>query len=265
MTAIIEQHNRCKQKFSVILLIPLLISCSHRINQATISPSVKSQLSEEVRLMDQKDQLYRWKIIFGELDDALADSLSKLPTEQKIKHIKKAGSPEYKLSKRQYDSLVQLQKNLDAANQVRIIQIYETYGWPGSNLIGKEAGLVGVMMLHFPVPLKLSLYPKLKREYKGGNINGTSVARMYDKYLLEVKKPLLYGMFDHYDSTTKATLPPMIKNIKKTNRARRKLGLPPLEKYRISKSISSNVKRIVVGELQLTGYAATTEIFKIRC
>lgn len=220
---------------SIFLCAALLAgtACTPHINQARVDPAVKEQLTAEILEMDRKDQQYRWQLIFGETDLAVVDSLSKLPTAQYAKHIKKRGAPDSKLSPAQYDTIQYAQDSLDAANQARILEIYRTYGWPGKELVGKGAGLVTIMTLHFPDSLKLALYPKLKKEYKRGHISGSAVAHMYDRYLLEQRQPLLYGMFKHYDSATKATVPPMISDIKQTNKARKKLGLPPLEQYRL--------------------------------
>ena len=79
----------------------------------------------------------------------------------------------------------------------------------------------------------VALYPQLKKEYKRGHISGNAVAHMYDKHRLLNKQPLLYGMFTHFDSASKKNLPPMISYIKKTNKARKKLGLPPLEQFQL--------------------------------
>lgn len=219
----------------VIWSLLLLSSCAPYIKQAQVDPAVKSRLTAEILDMDKKDQLYRWVLLFGETDLAIVDSLSQLPTEQKIKHIKKRGAPGNKFNDSQYDAIKKLQDSLDGANRDRILQIYQAYGWPGKELVGvKAAGLIGTLMLHFPDSLMVNLYPKLIKEYKRGNISGSNVAHMWDKHLLLNKKPLLYGMFKHVDTVTKATLPPMIRDIRKTNKARKKLGLPPLEQYRLA-------------------------------
>jgi|GEM_PF-5901936 len=218
----------------LILFTTVLVSCSRHLNQAKVEPSIKIKLTEEILEMDKKDQLFRWQLLFGETDLALVDSLSKLPTAEKVKHIKKKGAPENKLTDRDYDEIQRMQDSIDQANRKRILQVYKTYGWPGKTLVGKAAPYVTIMSLHFPDSLMVALYPKLKKEYKRGNISGSAVAQMYDKHLLLNKQPLLYGMFQHYDSASKKNLPPMIKNITETNKARKKLGLPPLEKYRLN-------------------------------
>jgi len=211
-------------------------ACTPYVKQAQVDTTVKSQLTAEILEMDKKDQQYRWQLVFGETDLAVVDSLSKLPTAEKVKHFKKRGAPNNKLTEAQYDAIQRAQDSLDKANQDRILEIYRTYGWPGKELVGRGAGLVSIMMLHFPDSLKLALYPQLKKEYKRGHIAGSAVATMYDRYLLEQNQPLLYGMYKHFDSASKKDLPPMISDIEQTNKARKKLGLPPLEQYRLAGS-----------------------------
>lgn len=225
---------------TMFLLLFVFPACAPYPKQAQIDPAIKEQLTAEILEMDKKDQLYRWQLLFGEPDLAVVDSLLKLPTAQYVKHLKKRGAPGNKLTDAQYDSIQQFQDSLDNANQDRILQIYHAYGWPGKELVGKAAPYVTIMMLHFPDSLMVALYPKLKKEYKRGNISGSAVAHMYDKHLLLNNQPLFYGMFTQFDSTSKADLPPMIRDVKKTNKARKKLGLPPLEKYRMVGKVENN-------------------------
>lgn len=215
-----------------ILSTLLFAACSRHYTQANIDSATKVRLTEEILEMDKKDQQFRWQLLFGETDLAIVDSLSKLPTSEKVKHIRKKGALGSKLTDSHYDDIQRTQDSIDQVNQGRILQIYQTYGWPGNKLVGKAAPFVTIMMLHFPDSLMVALYPKLKKEYKRGNVSGSAIAHMYDKHLLLNKKPLLFGMFEHYDSASKKTLPPMVENIKKTNKARKKLGLPALEKFR---------------------------------
>lgn len=221
--------------FTVSSSLLFLSACTSHVKQAQVDPAVKSRLTAEILEMDKKDQLYRWQLLFGEPDLAIVDSLSKLSPAQYVKHLKKKGTPAYGLTDSQYNSIQRLQDSLDKANQDRILQIYHTYGWPGKELVGSKAsGVVGILMLHFPDSLMVALYPKLKKEYKRGNVSGSNLAHMWDKHLLLNRQPLLYGMFKHTDTATKTILPPMIRDIQKTNKARKKLALPPLEQYRLA-------------------------------
>jgi hypothetical protein len=219
----------------IILIIIQLIGCAAPINQALVDPSVKQQLTQEILDLDKLDQQYRWQIIFGETDVKIIDSLLKLPSSQMLKNYKKPTSPDYPLPRHIYDSITTLQSNLDNIVREKILYIYKKYGWPGRNLVSPKAtGIATLALIHFPDPIKKRLYPKLKKEYKNGHIQGKDLALMYDKLLLSQQKPLLYGMFMHYDSVSRTSLPPEIRNIEQTNNARKALGLEPLSKYRIS-------------------------------
>jgi hypothetical protein len=215
---------------SYLFLIPVVaLSCVHRtIPQASLPPVVRERIKNEILDMQAKDQAYRWQIMFGELDNQKIDSILKLSPEEQVKNIK-LGKSNYPLSPKQRDSLLDVQGKLDSINDDRILAIYKEYGWPGKNLVGtRAAGVVDIITLHFPDSIQLRLIHSLRKEYKRGNIEGASIARLYDKYQMDNNSDLLYGMF------TKDTLGkslPVIKDITRTNKARKALGLPPLTEY----------------------------------
>lgn len=191
-------------------------------NQDLVHQSVKDSIRNELDIMDQRDQQFRWQIMFGELNSNRLDSLQKLPDSIKIKIFRKMHTPAYGLTVVQFDSLNALQDALDKKNQQSICEIFEKYGWPGKKLVGNKAFIPSIMMLHFPDSIKLKLYPQLIQEIRRGNIDAESVARMYDKYLIEKGRPQLYGTFEGSAHA--------VKNLNETNKARRRLGLNELKK-----------------------------------
>ncbi len=216
--------------FLLLFGVTVLLGQSH-LEQHSIDSITKSRLTAEILQMGKLDQQYRWEIMFGEADAAKVDSLLKLPDSTMKKILDRFGTKDYTLSRIQSDSIVRLQNINDSINRKRVLEIFKQYGWPGYNLVGGEAtGVTNAILLHLPSYLMLELYPQLKKEVKKGNIHPSAVATMYDKYLQGIAKPQLYGMFRNNDGS-----PPKIKSIKTTNRARKKLGMPPLEKYQIIK------------------------------
>jgi len=203
-----------------------------RLSQTLVDSLTKSRLSSELLQMGKLDQQHRFQLMFGELDIEKVDSLLKLPDSIQMEIFKRMGTSNYGLKRKEYDSLWQIQNSNDYANQKRILEIFGQYGWPGDKLIAQEAVWVpNTILLHLPDSIMLIMYSKLKREIKKANIKPSTVATMYDKYLQGIGKPQLYGMFANSDTDGKRY--PLIKNIKITNKARKKLGMMPLENYKI--------------------------------
>jgi hypothetical protein len=220
--------------FLLFFGITALLGQSH-LAQHSVDSLTRSSLTAEILQMGKSDQQCMFQIMFGEADATKVDSLLKLPDWVQSKILNRVGTNDYTLSTIQVDSLSRLQNNSDSINRKRVLEIFNQYGWPGYNLVGGEAtGVITAILLHMPDYLMLELYPQLKKEAKKGNIYPSAVATMYDKYLHGISKPQLYGMFSNMEDDGKKS-PPKIKSIKATNKARKKLGMPPLEKYQIIK------------------------------
>jgi len=192
-------------------------------------------IKKTVKLIIEKDQMYRKYIASETLDDKILNDIDNafdsLGIAEGFAYRKKLN---LKLDKAVKDSLWKKQHLLDFQNHITIRGLIETYGYLSEEVIGKDDYVQFIVLVHPPVDWNVEEYRDsysqlLKDEVFSGRMTPKFYAQFYDNMNCKIlKKPQLYGTNKVFDFKTNSELPPVIKNINETNEARSEIGLEPL-------------------------------------
>lgn len=219
----------------VTILLSTILSCSS--NSKTKEPLTdlkKQELISELQDMLQKDQYNRSFLSAGSLDKKLIDSLNELTTEN---YIAFKQSHKSELSKRQKDSLWNIQNKIDLDNTNRLYEIVVDYGWLSKTQLDSMVDPM-VFLFHTPKKTIVKMQDILLKEVQAKRMEPIKYAMYVDNMRKKAfGKHQLYGTGDEYDSKTNTIAPPIIENIDSTNFEREKIGLLALKKgeYRTNK------------------------------
>ena len=147
------------------------------------------------------------------------------------------------LDKEVVDSLWQLQHAIDLTNHLTLRGIFATYGFLSKDILGENDYVQLLLLVHPPKDWDVAEYLEeysalFQIEIEAGRMPAKIFATFYDNIKGKILGELqLYGTNEIYDRATQKILPPIIADLKASNQARKKIGLPPLEQgeYRLSK------------------------------
>jgi len=199
------------------------------------------ELSEKIACNDQK---YRNYIANKTLDDQIIAKIDSVFDKHGMQEgLSYRSSLNLSLDKQVSDSLWQLQHQLDFENHLLLRGMLNTYGYLPKSILKEKHYIQVLLLLHPPKDWDVRLYQKtysklFLHEIKLGRMPAKDFANFYDNMQAKIlREPQLYGTNQQFDPKSKMLLPPMIENIKETNKARKEIGLPPLKQgeYRIFK------------------------------
>lgn len=238
-------------KFLLIIFSLTFISCT--VIKKTSTDPIKYELSEiqkttlisEVEHMLQLDQKYRDLLFLGTLDPEVIKKNAELSTKASfeeymafVKTVKKD------ITQTESDSLWKLQHELDYNNYISLKTIIAKYGYPSEQRLETNNNNVIVILLHPPVQLDPKKYLNemhdlLIKEVFAKRMEANDFATFVDNIKAKIlKEPQVYGTNNSFDVNTMKIGPPIIDNIKKTNKKRKEIGLQELKEgeYIIVKS-----------------------------
>ncbi len=216
------------------------LTCSCLIAQQS-KPSMpktptKQQL-EELRTglveMNRTDQLHRTKVSWGTTDPKELARLKALDDDAHLEEAKRRWREGIKLPKEVEQDLMAKQRVLDEANFQRLEGWVKAYGYPDPERLGLDAPSPIAVLIHADNEWFDSVASLLREEARRGRMPAKEYAAVSDRKAQHAGRRQLYGMCRRFDPKTNKVLPPEIEDIEKTNKARKEIGLPPLEEYRI--------------------------------
>lgn len=229
-----------------ILILLILLSTTLEAQSKDKQIPSSSEL-EYIRItfeeISKTDQLYRGMLSYGTTDEAIISKIdSVFDTIGLEAGLSFQRSLNLVLSEEVEDSLWQLQHAIDFRNHQFLRAIFDRYGWISKDQVQEKNHVQLLLLMHPPkdwdVPVYLDNYSALLyEEVKSGRMPAKTYAMFYDNIKGKILKELqLYGTNGQYDRATNQVLPAEIKSIKKTNKARKKIGLPPLQEgeYRLA-------------------------------
>jgi hypothetical protein len=205
------------------------ISAQDRI----INVAERDSIVKKLENMYNDYQEYRLQILYGTTDknEIIKYSESK-DVNRRIHDVIANGKG---LDKKIIDSFNNLIKTIDSINFIKIITIYEKYGYLNEEIIGEKKIITNlgrqlyakdifhIFILEYTSKNEfLILYSILKRELEKKNIERIEFAEWYDKSMLMQNKKQLYGIF--------IANFPCVENLEITNQEREKIGLKKLTK-----------------------------------
>lgn len=224
----------------VFVLSFILSSCKtsqFTAKEIDLSESDKAYLIKELDQMLEDDQKYRTPLSLGTLDEAIiAEDEEKSKTLDIEAYMAYRNSLDIEeMPKSQIDSLWALQHEIDYNNYLKIKSIIKKYGYPSKERLGTKTYKFFVLLLH-PSP---RLNPKEYRdemaaifanEVRYNRMEPELYASFYDNITYKImRQPMLYGTGNVYNHKTQKLDPPFIGSLEKSNKARKKIGLPLLK------------------------------------
>lgn len=228
--------------FLLICLFSNAQSKNKRVPKASEIAFIKRTFKE----ISISDQRYRKVLSVGTMDETILAEIDSVYENHGMEEaIRYEEGLDLVLPKDIADSLWQLQHAIDFRNHLFLHAIFDRYGWIDNELV-KEYNYVQLLLLMHPpkdwdVTTYLAEYSELFfEEVKAGRMPAKTFAMFYDNIKGKIlREPQLYGTNEQFDPETMQILPPEIVDVKTTNKARKKIGLPPLKEgeYRlVSKS-----------------------------
>jgi hypothetical protein len=178
-------------KFSFILILICASVCAAQTNTA---------LRDELLQMREVDQKAREQCVRGNSDE-------------------------------QMKCLLETLEKIDKPNTVRLNEIYNQYGFPTAETVGKDGVEAFLLILqHAPdETLRQKLLKPITQAFKRKEIKPMDYANYVDRLLVHQNKPQIYGSnFDMKDGKLVMSKTRKLKNL---NKRRRKIGLPTIEEY----------------------------------
>lgn len=122
------------------------------------------------------------------------------------------------------------QDSIDKLHEERLIQIFESVGYPTDRIVGPHTMDhrvdVGLFLLHTKDSIRMNYFvPKIKEFVKNGTAPPQTLGTMIDQYHLYKGKPQIYGTYKAQGGGYAY----MIDDLQKVNSNRISIGLPPLD------------------------------------
>ncbi len=213
--------NRCTLIITLSLLS--LHSLAQNTKQVKLTKHLRDSLKTEVEAMLVADQQYRWMLELGETDPVKLAALQNADEPTKMRRIRDVMNNKVGLPQATKDSLERLQDANDAANFTKLSGIIARYGYPHNYIAGYKTGTI---LSHMSATLlDEQFFSMLKVQVQAGNMEAMEYAGLYDRIQLELHKPELYCVIDHYDTATKKSALSSPTDINATNKAREEIGL----------------------------------------
>ncbi|MBV4358252.1 DUF6624 domain-containing protein [Pinibacter aurantiacus] len=133
---------------------------------------------------------------------------------------------------KQLDSLNKRITYYDSINLIKVKQIIDTYGWPGSDVVGFEGNLaIFLVIQHADLATQEKYLPMVRDAVKTGKARAGDLALLEDRVLTRNGKAQIYGsQLRQIPNTNKYEFYP-IEDEANVNKRRAAIGLQPLEDY----------------------------------
>lgn len=200
----------------VIIFILLLFGC---IERSTETEAIKEKV---------------------EFNRAMADELKKMAEVDQIAAYIPQGKYE-KMSSEQWSAF---KDSVFTTHQIRLKQLFDEYGFPGYDLVGKEGSFNFWLMVqhsdHVP-DFQKEVLVKMKAEVEKENATPSDYGLLMDRVKLNTGEKQIYGTQVAYNIETCQAYPKNLADSLNVNERRKAIGLEPIEKY-LNKMTESHFK-----------------------
>jgi hypothetical protein len=164
------------------------------------------------------------------INQALIDSLNKWVIVDQIA----AKSPEGKYKTYSQEQLDQFKDSVFTLHQVKLSKVFDKYGFPGYDLVGKKgSNQFWLMVQHCDKQPKFQqkVLASMKKEMIKGNADPQNFAYLTDRVRLNIGQKQLYGTQVTYNTDSCQAIPRLLTDSLTVNQRRKKVGLKPIEFY----------------------------------
>lgn len=226
------------------IIIIFTASCNNKSSKKKkninfeLNSEIRQDLIKKITEMGVLDQKYRTPLSIGTLDEAIiAKNKEMSQTNDVAEYIAFRKTIKRTLTKNQEDSLWELQKELDYKNYTQFKSIVKEYGYPSPERLNKKTDEIYAILLHPPTNTKTEsksylkeMSDLLKDEVIAKRMDANSYASFVDNIKSKIlQEPQLYGTMKTFNTKTMKEGLPEIKDINKTNAARKEIGLSELK------------------------------------
>ena len=172
-------------------------------------------------------------LAFGQTNVELRDELLALrESDQSGRTLLEEAAREHGVNSPEVRALWEEQSQVDAKNMARLKEIVAEHGWPGPNLVGREASSTAFLILqHADHETQVEYLPVVQAAVEAGEFRPDHFALFQDRILVSEDKPQIFGTQLYLDDTTgKWELYP-IEDEANVDARRRELGMMPLAEY----------------------------------
>lgn len=122
------------------------------------------------------------------------------------------------------------QDSIDKLHEERLIEIFESIGYPTDKIVGPHTMDyqvdIGLFLLHTKDSIRMNYFvPKVRQFVKDGTAPPRALGTMIDQYYLYNKEPQIYGTYQAQNGGYAN----MIEDLQKVDSNRISIGLPPLD------------------------------------
>ncbi len=179
--------------------------------------------------------LILWSYTFNvsaqkKFNQVLTDSLNSWVVFDQIA----AKSPEGKYKLMSRARLEQFKDSVFTTHQKLLSQVFEKYGYPGYDMVGKEASNhFWLMVQHCDKQpnFQQKVLKAMKKEVDSGNAHPQNFAYLTDRVRLNTSQKQVYGTQITYNTDSCQAIPRALVDSATVNQRRKQVGLPPIEVY----------------------------------
>lgn len=125
------------------------------------------------------------------------------------------------------------QDSIFTTHKVRLEKIFDDFGYPGHDLVGKEgSNYFWLMVQHSDSDIKFQsrVLEKLKMEVENKNADGSNYGLLTDRVKINKGEKQVYGTQVTYTASGQAYPKPLLDSAN-VNKRRAEVGLEPIEQY----------------------------------
>ncbi len=195
------------------------------LQKGTITQKLHFNDALDLKLSPQKNAALNLNFeVKKRLDSiAISDQKYRMMMEPKTEEEKAQLLKEKGLTEEEYHAeLWKLQSVIDSANMVYVERYFLEHGYPGKSVVGEPTNTAAWYVLQHSDKIA-TYFPLIKKAGEDGELPYNLVAMMEDRYLMEQKKPQIYGTQGRQEGSGKPFIWP-IENPETVNQRRKEAG-----------------------------------------
>lgn len=123
-------------------------------------------------------------------------------------------------------------KEIDSINMLKVEEIIDKYGWPGSDMVGEHANqTIWLIIQHSDLVTQERYLPMMREAVKNGKASASDLAYLEDRVALRQGKKQIYGSQIGGDPETNICYVSPLEDPDNVDKRRAEAGLPPLALY----------------------------------
>ena len=164
------------------------------------------------------------------LDEALVQVLEQIgASDQEYRNMMDSVVTAYGWDSKEVKELWVKQDAADSINLMRIREIIDRYGYPGTSLVGDQNRVAWLVIQHADLATQEEYLPLLHEAAKEGELPRSAYALLIDRVRMRRGEKQLYGSQIRIEEGTPVVYP--IEDEPNVNRRRAEVGLGPIEEY----------------------------------